>query len=151
MTNSAVDVFKYIDMTPGPDKCWPWKRALAANGRPYFTVGGKKRLAYDVARELVSGVSLQRNEVNRHTCDHEWCCNPHHVVPGTHQENMNDMKERERHGLPKTVVNAIRALIAKGRDQEAIADIYGVSRETISAIATGRVYKHVPSENSEDA
>ncbi len=52
---------------------------------------------------------------------------------------MDDMVERERHGLPKTVVRAIRKLRIEGRTQSDIADLYGISREAISAIDTGRV------------
>jgi DNA-binding XRE family transcriptional regulator len=51
------------------------------------------------------------------------------------------MMERERHGLPKTVRNAIRTLLDQGKTQQEVADQWGVSRETISAIATQRVYK----------
>jgi DNA-binding XRE family transcriptional regulator len=54
---------------------------------------------------------------------------------------MDDMKRRERHGLPGTAVRAIRRLLDQGDTQQSIADKFGVSRETISAIATGRVYK----------
>tara|TARA_R100000306_G_C4298050_1_gene103630 strand:- start:288 stop:479 length:192 start_codon:yes stop_codon:yes gene_type:complete len=54
---------------------------------------------------------------------------------------MNDMKERERHGMPKTVVRAILKLRNEGKTQEDIANLYGISRETISAIETGRSHK----------
>jgi DNA-binding XRE family transcriptional regulator len=53
------------------------------------------------------------------------------------------MTSRSRHGLPKNVIKAIRRLIEEGRTQAEIAALYGVSRETISAIATRRVYGHV--------
>jgi DNA-binding XRE family transcriptional regulator len=60
---------------------------------------------------------------------------------GEHQENMDQMRQRERHGLPATAVAAIRRLLDQGDTQASIAEKFGVSRETISAIATGRVYK----------
>lgn len=141
MTNKPVDVFKHIDMTGGPDACWPWKRALAGNQRPYFTVDGKKQLVYRLVRYLVTGEDSTL--IGRHTCDNPMCCNPKHIVLGTHQENMDDMKGRERHGLPHHVVKAIRRLLASKRTQQEIADLYGISRETVSAIANNRVYSHV--------
>jgi DNA-binding XRE family transcriptional regulator len=54
------------------------------------------------------------------------------------------MNERERHGLPHNAIRAIRKLLGEGVAQQEIASRFGVSRETISAIATQRVYSHVP-------
>tara|TARA_Y100001951_G_C11114763_1_gene169483 strand:+ start:238 stop:390 length:153 start_codon:yes stop_codon:yes gene_type:complete len=48
------------------------------------------------------------------------------------------MVERERHGMPRTVIRAILRLRAKGKTQKEVAELYGVSREAISAIDTGR-------------
>jgi transcriptional regulator len=59
---------------------------------------------------------------------------------------MADMTSRERHGLPKTVVRAIRRLIEQGETQQDIATRYGLSREAVSAIATKRTYKHLADE-----
>jgi hypothetical protein len=148
MTNKKTDVFQHIDMSGGQDACWPWKSAVAGNKRPYFTIEGRKVLAYRLVKELVTGTSL--HGVGRHTCDNPICCNPRHIVEGTHQQNMDDMKGRERHGLPHHVVKSIRRLLNAGRTQQEIADLYGTSRETISAIATNRVYQHVKEDDSND-
>jgi hypothetical protein len=150
MKNEARDVFKHINMLRGKDRCWPWTGKLAANGRPYFTVDGKKRLAYDIVRELVTGIPLPPDKMNRHTCDNKICCNPTHVIVGTHEENMLDMTSRERHGLTHHAVKAIRRALASGQTQQAIADLFGVSRENISAIATGRTYKHVKETDNDE-
>jgi transcriptional regulator len=48
------------------------------------------------------------------------------------------MVARERHGLGKTVVRAIKKLRTEGKSQQEIATLYGVSRECISSIDTGR-------------
>lgn len=142
MKNKAIDVFKYIDMAGGdPTACWLWKGALnKKDGRPYFRLDGKSVPAYRIVYELVTGEKCG-NLYILHQCDTPNCCNPRHIRLGTHQENMTEMEQRDRHGLPKTVVRAIRALLDKGRTQEAIAELYGVSREAISAIATKRVHK----------
>ena len=60
------------------------------------------------------------------------------------------MKERERHGLPATVVRAIRRLLSEGQTQQSVADLYGVSREAISAINTGRSRSYVDKQESAD-
>ena len=138
-TNQPRDIFLQIDMVGGiPTECWPWKgKVNAKDGRPYFTIQGKRRPVYVLALELYKGEEAN-GRIARHSCDNPICCNPHHLVWGTHQDNMNDMKERERHGVPKTVVRAIHKLIEAGKTQQEIADLYGLSREAISAIATGR-------------
>lgn len=135
-------------MTGGPDACWPWKGSLAGGkGRPYFTVDGKKVLAYRLVYELVSGEKLEDDDVIRHTCDNGasgiGCCNPAHLVKGTHQENMDDMKERQRHGLPHNTVRAIRRLLEEGQTHETIARLYGISREAVTHINNKRAYRDV--------
>ena len=147
-TNKPTDVFLYIDMMNGDaDVCWPWKgKIYKKDGRPYFTVEGKRRPSYVIVLELHSGVR-QDKQVARHSCDNPVCCNPDHLSWGTHQDNMNDMKERDRHGLPATVVRAIQKLLSEGTTQASIAKLYGVSREAISAISTGRNKEHITKEH----
>ena len=149
-TNQPHDVFKYIDMKGGDRvQCWPWKNKLnKKDGRPYFTVAGKRRPAYVYVLETVSGQS-QSMEMVLHSCDNPRCCNPNHLVFGKHQDNMDDMKERERHGLPRIVVRAIRKLLAEGSSQSKIAELYGISREAVSAISTGRNHKTEEAETDE--
>lgn len=137
--NSELDVWKHIDMKNGnKDECWTWKgRVNGKDGRPYFTIDGKRRPSYTVALETFTGEEA-KGRVARHNCDNRICCNPHHLIWGNSQDNSNDMKERERHGLPKTVVRSIRKLLNENKTQQEIAELYGVSRECISSISTGR-------------
>jgi len=137
--NRPVDVFKHIDMSGGNEnECWEWKgRINPKDNRPYFTVNGQRRPSYAIVLELYTGEEA-KGRVARHNCDNPICCNPYHIIWGDHQDNMNDMKERERHGLPKIVIRAIRKLLDEGHTQTSIAELYGVSRETISSISTGR-------------
>ena len=141
-TNQPHDVFKYIDMKGGDHvQCWPWKGKLnKGDNRPYFTVAGKRRPSYAYILETYKG-EAQKGRIIRHTCDNPICCNPHHLLWGTHQDNMDDMKERERHGLPRIVVRAIHKLLTEGISQSKIAELYGISREAVSAISTGRNHK----------
>lgn len=138
-TNAPTDIFKHIDMMKGDaNVCWPWKgKTNAKDGRPYFTIKGKRRPSYAIVLELHTG-EAQEDRIARHSCDNPICCNPNHLIWGNHQDNMNDMKERDRHGVPKTVVRAIHKLRTEGRTQQEIADLYGISREAVSAIDTGR-------------
>lgn len=148
--SKRTELFRRID-THGGDRavCWEWRgKVNPTDGRPYVTFDGVRHLAYRVAYELVHGPGSLDGYVGRHTCDNKVCCNPWHLVPGDHQANMQDMRERDRHGLPALAVRNIRKLLAAGRTQQEIADLYGCSREAISAIATGRNKAHVEGEQS---
>jgi|TARA_R110000751_G_scaffold5594_3_gene25362 hypothetical protein len=146
--NVPSDVFKSIDMKGGDKNvCWPWtKTTNAKDGRPYITIKGKRRPSYVIVLECVSGTSQKEGQVARHSCDNPICCNPHHLAWGTHQDNMDDMVKRDRHGLPRTVIRAIRKLLSEGRTHSEISNLYGVSRETITAINNGRTHKGITNE-----
>ena len=142
--NSAEDVFKVIDMHGGDTSvCWPFVNALSGSGRPYFSYNKRKVLAYRIVYEVFTGETLQPNEVVRHACDNEICCNPHHLSKGSHQDNMNDMKERERHGMPANTVKHIKKLLNSGQTHQEIADLFGTSRSLITQINIGAIYKDI--------
>ena len=138
--NTDKDVFCFINMHGGDiNVCWEWKGKFNnKDNRPYFTVNGKRRPAYAVVLEVFSGTVQEQGMVARHSCDNGeqpiGCCNPHHLGWGTHQDNMNDMKDRERHGVPKTVKRAIKKLLLEGRSHQEIATLYGLSREAVTKI-----------------
>lgn len=159
--NKPTDVFKLIDMVGTPEyeytdpdtgtvsRCWPWKGKLNSEGRPYFQYDGKKVLAYRHVYELVTGDELGQR-MFRHKCDREWCSNPMHGVPGDHNENMNDMKERERHGMSHHAVRQIKKLIAAGRSDAEISELTGSGRATIYDIRVGNTFSHVKLEEEKD-
>ena len=144
-TNKPHDIWKMIDMSGGPEACWPFTGALNSEGRPYFTINGRKVLAYRETYEQYTGDKLG-DRLLRHKCDNQICCNPKHGEPGDHQQNMDDMKERERHGLSHHMVRSIRKMLANGLTHQVIADFAGVDRTTITAIAGGKTHAHVKDE-----
>lgn len=147
--NKPVDVFKNIDMTGGDDACWPWKLELQKE-RPYFRLNGKKELAYRLVYTLMYG-AIPDGQVVRHKCDNSACCNPYHLELGSHQENMDDMKERQRHGLPHHTVKSIKRLIEDGVADKVIAERFGQKEANIAKIRLGKTYKHVdPNEGDEN-
>ena len=145
-----VDVFQLYQIR-GPDDCWPYIGSAwggqEREKRPYFMANARRMIAYRWIYELVHGVTLRPNQLVLHSCDNggypTGCGNPSHMRLGDVQDNSNDMKARQRHGLPATVVRAIRRLLAQGTTQVEIARLYGLTREAVSSIATERAYKHV--------
>jgi hypothetical protein len=156
--NSAADIFKYYRIGKD-DECWEYLGnawgGQAREKRPYFQADGRRQIAYRWVYELYHGVKLSPDQILLHSCDNGGfpigCANPHHLRVGSVKENTDDMMQRERHGLPRSVVKAIRTLLDSGRVQHEIAELYGVSRECISSIATQRVYKTRVSDGDDDA
>lgn len=144
--NRPDDVFKYINMVNDRNACWLWGGNVD-DGRPYFTFKdgkrSKKSLAYRVVYWLVYGERLPSNVLIRHTCDVPLCCNPFHLLKGTHQQNMDDMKERGRHGLPHHTIRLIRKMAEGGKSDQEINDVTDLPLSTIADIRNYKTYKDV--------
>lgn len=137
--NLPTDVFQYIKIGESHE-CWPWIGGTNGKGIPYFTVDGKKIIAYRLVYKLMHpewDIDNSR-EVLRHQCkdeqdrdvDNPLCCNPKHVIPGTHVENMLDMVLKGRSGLTKDILRDILMMNKEHPDM------------THMQIATRMTFKH---------
>lgn len=80
----------------GPNECWEWTGAIHKTGYGQFKVNGKTESAHRLAYIYVEGeISLGQHVM--HTCDNRKCCNPNHLTIGTHQDNIADMVQKNRH------------------------------------------------------
>jgi hypothetical protein len=79
----------------GPDECWPWTRGRSAGGYGQMWHDGRVQYAHRLVVIAERGPIAPGLEV-RHSCDVPACCNPAHLLVGTHAENMRDMAERRR-------------------------------------------------------
>lgn len=90
----------------------------------------------------------------RHTCDNPRCCNPAHLLVGTHADNARDKVERGRQvhwtstGSPRAKLSAedvfwIRIHRKYGVTRKALALLYDVSVQTIKGCTLGRHYQDV--------
>jgi hypothetical protein len=155
--NEYADVFRYIDMRPEPPlTCWLWTASVSDKGIPYFRVDGKNWVAYRLVYWLTHPEwdILNRREFILHTCmdmngkpvDDPRCCNPDHLRPGTHMENMLDMMLRGRKGLTRPALADILDLHLKQPDltHSQIASIVShrhdqnVARQTVTDILSRR-------------
>lgn len=155
--NALTDVFTLYTIS-GTDECWQWHGSWGGRERtlrPYYQASGQRYIAYRLVYQLVHGVTLTADQLIRHTCDHGGhpfgCGHPDHLMIGNNTQNMEDMKARERHGLPHHVVRRIRKLLSDGRPQSEIAELYGIAQTTVSAIHTGKTYDHITEEDNSDA
>jgi hypothetical protein len=96
VSNDPAHFWARVDMR-WPDGCWPWTggKRISASGRNYGVVffEGKVQLAHRVAFRLARGYWPLNG---RHSCDNPPCCNPAHLLDGTHADNMADKVARGR-------------------------------------------------------
>lgn len=79
-----------------PDVCWPYLTdSLYVDGYATFACKGKGFRAHRVAWTLFYNKEIGNLEAC-HACDNRWCNNPHHIWPGTHEENMKDAGRKGR-------------------------------------------------------
>jgi len=69
------------------DECWPWEGAKTNGGYPRLVVRGRHMLAHRLAYIIRFG-RINPNLELGHICHNEWCWNPNHVRPITHEGNM---------------------------------------------------------------
>lgn len=80
-----------------PDECWLWTGHLGSGGYGAAYVRGVRtnRGAHRVAYELAVGPVPDGLEID-HLCFTRRCCNPAHLEPVTHAENVRRSYERHR-------------------------------------------------------
>lgn len=67
--------------------CWEWQGETNRSGHGRISWKGTRRSIYRVTYELAGGVVPDGYEMD-HLCRNPRCCNPQHVEPVTHAENM---------------------------------------------------------------
>jgi hypothetical protein len=78
----------------GPEECWPWTGAQIERGYGRFGLNGRSVPAYRFAYEDTVGPVPEGLELD-HLCRNPTCCNPAHLEPVTHAENMRRSKRKE--------------------------------------------------------
>jgi hypothetical protein len=79
-------VLETIDKDPVSD-CWLWLGLVTHLGYGVFKVNGKRRVVHHWLYEHVNGVLDEGLELD-HLCRTRRCCNPQHLEPVTHRENV---------------------------------------------------------------
>lgn len=136
--------WSHVDGSGGVNSCWPWTAGLCSHGYGSFRisrVGGATR-AHRIAMVLSRGRSAGDLHA-LHQCDNPVCCNPRHLRPGTHAENMRESKDRGRSvsgtaRLTHDQVREIRALCKGDLSQRVIGLRYGVGKGCVSFIHQGK-------------
>lgn len=137
-----------VAVTQNTCRCWEWQGRRSSYGYGEFKLRGASTQAHRVAVQL-AGARLGDESVVMHTCDNPACCNPTHLVVGTHASNVADRVAKGRsakgssNGRSKLTEEQVRAIRADDRMLTEVAKDYGVCVATISHIRQRRIWQHV--------
>jgi hypothetical protein len=140
--------WQYVEKSD--DGCWVWRGPRSrgygvladgnVRGCPFIRAHVFSWRLHNDNAEILDGLEV------RHLCGNPPCCNPGHLVLGTHAQNMQDMigHDRSTRGerdamskLTRSDVDRIRQMLAAGRSHAEIAPLFEVTRPAISLISSG--------------
>ena len=132
--------------------CKEHNYSTSSSGYSNTTVNGVWTTRHKKAWEEYAGFKVPNGGVVRHSCHNKKCIEPTHLTLGTAKQNTEDsvnfglMSHGDRHPMRKltsTYVQEIKFLLSAGFRHDVIAEVYGVSRVTITDINTGKTWKNV--------
>ena len=151
--NGAADKWlKKVAKTTEREKCieFPYGRSKQGYGATQSGTAHRKILEIKLGRKIKPGFQAL------HHCDNRPCCNPWHIYEGTQQDNINDMKDRNRFNnkgfkgenhpgakLTDAQVKQIRILHKLGHSATKLGKKFGVSSTSIMDICNGKSWSHI--------
>jgi len=133
------------------NECWPWLGGCSKNCYGTLWVSGVSIIATRIAWFLEHGEDPYPLLI-RHKCDRPWCCNPNHLLTGTHKENSQDAIDRgrrptgENHNRAILNNQSVAALLvdrASGMSIPKLCQKYDVSQGAVIPIIKGLTWRHV--------
>lgn len=135
--------------------CWLWLLSTCSGtGYGQLTRDYKNLLAHRVAYELYVG-PIPEGLYVLHKCDNRICVNPEHLWLGTHIDNMEDMRNKNRAAKGQRVASAVLTEDQvrfirehyKGHSrtygEKALAKRFGVGKSAIYDVVRGKQWRHV--------
>ncbi len=146
----SIRFFKFVNKT---EFCWLWTGSYCYYGYGQISINGKPRRAHRISYEMHKG-EIPKDMFVCHKCDNPSCVNPDHLFLGTQEDNMKDMFKKNRQNTAKGErrffsklknedIPQIRELYNNNNRTKIIANIYGVSTQSILDIINGKAWKHV--------
>lgn len=84
-----------VDKITSDKGCWLWLGGKDKSGYGQFNFYGRTKRTHRFSYMIFKG-EIAKDKQIRHKCDNPSCVNPDHLDIGTQQDNMNDMKNRNR-------------------------------------------------------
>lgn len=151
MTADLLEKFNSSISVDPSSGCWIWTGALNPKGYGKLNINSKKLLAHRVSWLLFRG-EIPTGMCICHKCDNPPCVNPGHLFLGTRADNSKDMVEKKRslqgERAPSSKLNAVEVaeILSSSETLENLANRYGVSFKTISAIRRRKIWKHIETD-----
>lgn len=134
------------------DECWPWNGCTNDKGYGILRSSGRANSEEYKAHRVAYWLHYGRWPTLRilHRCDNRPCVNWNHLYEGTQAENTDDRDTRGRTALgeangrskiTKETAVGIRAALASGERQAAVARRFNTSFNTVHSIRTRRAWK----------
>jgi hypothetical protein len=138
--------------------CWLWKGAQHGTGYGVVCYDGRTTLAHRVSWEIHFGPIPKHNSYHGmcvlHKCDNRACVNPNHLFLGTQDDNMKDMRSKNRDvsadrsrtvfKLTPAKVMEIRQDLLDGKlSLRGIGRKHGVTHNSIWLIKVGKQWSDV--------
>lgn len=73
-------------------QCWNWNKSVTSAGYGQFTRNKKYWTTHTFVYTQMHG-EIPKGSVIRHTCHNTKCCNPAHLIIGSHRDNYHDSRD----------------------------------------------------------
>lgn len=131
--------------------CWNWICGLEKKGYAIMQFDKRQFRVSRLSAYAFNGFDTKSNKFICHSCDNKKCINPKHLFAGTHQDNMNDAKSKNRfsngenhHQSKINAVDAknIRKMYGLGFSSPILGKIYDLDHSTVLDIVRMNTWKH---------
>lgn len=145
--NQKLTILDSITSEHVDSPCHEWTGLITTQGYGHVRIFGKQTAPHILACEIKNKQQRPKDMVTRHLCANKKCCNPDHLVFGTHSENSLDSI---RHGsraasvTNEEIVREIRQTLGKdGLTRKERAEKYGLTTDYLREIENNLCWKHV--------
>lgn len=152
INQKSIDLFK-SHLEEKSSGCLEWTGSTTRDGYGKVKIKQKVYGAHRIAF-LIHNRCLPKDKEIMHKCDNKLCCNPEHLVAGTHKDNMQDMIKKGRQGKVKNKiikltiekVTEIRRLSDEGLSKHKIASRFNISCHHVRDIVNNVYWKDKPTQ-----
>ncbi len=147
-----IEFWKKVDVKQ-IDECWNWIGAVNKDGYGRARFQGKSIYVHRLSLIYQEPNLDFGKKVVMHICDNPRCCNPKHLLLGTHADNQADKfkKQRQAKGekngqsllTEEQVKEARSKYIPKVVTYKMLAKEYGVCKDTMQKAIRGIYWSHI--------